>query len=89
MKKLPAEEITLWLKYMIELGVREIDIVHCFVKHEIEAHKTLILIELLIRNKEVIRGKDKKLHLTDKLPPIPKHIVRMTKECIKEKSGQL
>ena len=54
MKKMPAEQITLWLKYMIELGIREIDIVHCFVKHGIEAHKTLILIEMLIIDGEVI-----------------------------------
>lgn len=67
---------------MIELGIRKIDIVHCFVKHGIPAHEALLLIEVLTDNKEIIRDKKNKLRLPHKLPPIPKHIAKMIKDCM-------
>jgi len=84
MRKILAKNKTLWLKYMIELGAREIDIIRCFVKHGFMVYEPLLLIELLVVNKEVIRDKNNKMHLARKLPPIPKHIVKRFIECMKK-----
>ncbi len=73
---------------MIELGIRKIDIVHCLIKHGVPAHETLLIIEDLIINKEVIRDEKNGLHLTDKLPPMPEDTAKMVKDCIGKLRGE-
>jgi hypothetical protein len=85
LKKLSARDKTLLAKYMIELGASKIDIIHCLVKNGVEAHETLLLIELLILTKEVIRNKNDELSLAQKLEPIPEPIVRIARECLESK----
>jgi len=84
MRKIRDIDKTLLIKYMIELGIKEIDIIYCFAKHGILGYEPSLLIEALIINKEVIRDKNNELHLTHKLPSIPKHIAKMIKECMEK-----
>ncbi len=67
-----------------EPGISRIDITHCFVKHGIPANEALLLIEVLTNNKEIINDKNNEMYLTHKLPPIPKHIAKTIKDCMKK-----
>jgi len=82
MRKIRDIDKTLLIKYMIELGIRETDIIYCFAKLGIMGYEPSLLIEALIIGKEVIRDKNNELHLTQKLPPVPKRIAKMIKECM-------
>lgn len=87
MRKIADTDRTVLIKYMIELGIRKIDIIYCFVKHGIPAHEALLLMEVLTNDKEIIKDKKNELYLTHKLPPIPKHIAKMIRDCMEKVLG--